>query len=120
MLYESELKVLEVLWAEGDMTAKALAIKLNQSINWSKTTTYTILSKLVNKGLIQRIGPNFTCHVILTKEEARKQEVDLLTKKLFDGSSDLLTASLLGGKQLTSDQIEKLRDMVQELAAENE
>jgi len=118
MIYESELKVLEFLWREGDMTAKDLAIKLNKSTAWSKTTTYTVIKKCVDKGLIERLGTNFTCRANITKEEARKHESDILVAKLFDGSSDLLVASLLGGTQMTTSQIERLRTMVQEFATE--
>jgi len=117
MIYESELKVLEILWSQGDMIAKDLTIKLNESTNWSKTTSYTIIKRCIEKGWIKRIEPHFKCHALLTKEEARKHEVEILTNKMFNGSSDLLVASLLEGK-MTPAQISKLRDFVQEFAAE--
>ena len=118
MLFESELKVLEVLWRNGDTTAKNLAIALNKSTAWSKTTTYTVIKKCIGKGLIERLGYNFTCRALITKEEARKRESEILADKMFDGSSDLLIASLLGGSKMTTSQVDKLRNMVQEFAAE--
>jgi len=118
MIFESELKVLEVLWSEGDTTAKDLAIKLNKSTAWSKTTTYTVIKKCVDKGLVERLGTNFLCRAMITKEEAQKQESEILADKMFDGCSDLLIASLLGGSNMTTLQIDKLRRMVQEFAAE--
>jgi len=93
-IFESELKVLEVLWEEGDTTAKDLAIKLNESTAWSKTTTYTVIKKCVDKGLVERLGTNFTCRVVITREEAQKHETEILIKKMFSGSSDLLISSL--------------------------
>jgi len=118
MIFESELKVLEILWNEGDMTAKDLAIKLNESTAWSKTTTYTVIKKCVDKGLIERLGTNFTCRVTITREEAQKHETEILVNKMFGGSSDLLIASLLGGSNMTPLQIDQLRNMVQTFAAE--
>ena len=118
MIFESELKVLEVLWNEGDTTAKELAIKLNESTGWSKTTTYTVIKKCVDKGLIERLGTNFTCRVTITREEAQKQESAILADKMFGGSSDLLIASLLGGDKMTASQIHKLRTMVKEFSNE--
>ena len=117
MIFESELKVLEILWNEGDTTAKDLAIKLNKSTAWSKTTSYTVIKKCVDKGLIERLGTNFTCRVMITREEARQKELEILADKMFEGSSDLLIASLLGGSKMTSSQIAKLRNMVQEFDA---
>ena len=89
-IFESELKVLEVLWSEGDTTAKDLAIKLNESTAWSKTTTYTVIKKCVDKGLIERLGTNFTCRALITREDAQKHEIDILVNKMFGGHSDLL------------------------------
>jgi len=118
MIYESELKILEILWREGDMTAKDLAVILKETTDWSKTTTYTVIKKCVEKGLIERLEPNFVCHVLITKEEAQKQESEILANKMFNGSSDLLIASLLGGTKMTTSQVDQLRHMVQEFAAE--
>ena len=42
-LFESELKVMDLLWKEGDLSAKEIAQRLKEQINWSKTTTYTVL-----------------------------------------------------------------------------
>jgi len=118
MIYESELKVMEILWSEGDTTAKELAIKLSESTNWSKTTTYTIIKKCIEKGLIQRIESNFLCRAVITKEEAQRQEAEILADKMFDGSADLLLASLLGGTHMNASQIEALRKMVQQFVTD--
>jgi len=119
MIFESELKVLELLWTEGEMTAKELAVKLKESTDWSKTTSYTVIKKCVEKGLVERLGTNFTCRVVITQEEAQKQESELLADKMFGGSSDLLIASLLGSGKMTTSQIDKLRSMAQEFASDN-
>lgn len=117
MIYKSELKILEILWSEGDMTAKDLAIKLNKSTGWIKSTSYTVIKKCVEKNLIERLGTDFTCRANITRKEARKQESEILIDKMFDGSSDLLIASLLGESKITSSQIDALRHMVQQFSA---
>jgi len=94
MIFESELKVLEILWNQGNTTAKDLVSNLRVSTAWQKATSYTVINKCVSKGLIKRCGHNFTCHALITREEAQKQELEILIDKMFDGSSDLLKASL--------------------------
>jgi len=111
MIYEGELKVLEILWEEGEMAAKELASKLNESEAWG-TATYTVINRCVKKGLIERSGTDFTCRAIITRAEARKKESELLINKMFDGSRDKLIASLLGESKITASQIEKLRHML--------
>ena len=119
MIFESELKVLEVLWTEGDTTAKDLAIKLNKSTAWSKTTTYTVIKKCIDKGLIERLGSNFTCRAMITREQAQKHETEILAKKMFGGSSEQLIASIFGKSKLTASQVDQLRNMAQGFSDES-
>ena len=118
MLFESELKVMEILWNEGDTSARDLAVKLSESAAWSKTTTYTIIRRCIEKGLVERSGTNFMCCAQITREEAQKRESEILVDKMFDGSSDLLISSLLGGIKMTSPQINTLRSMIQAFVGE--
>ena len=53
-LYDSELKVMEVLWREGDVSAKHISEVLNTEVGWNKNTTYTVIKKCVAKGAIER------------------------------------------------------------------
>lgn len=114
-LFDSELKVMDVLWKEGEMTAKAVSDLLKERIGWNMNTTYTVIKKCIAKGAIQRIEPHFVCRANITREEVQAAETDELLGKLFDDSPDLLFASLLGHRRLTDAQIEKLRRMVEEL-----
>ena len=114
MIYEGEVKVLEILWKAGDMTAKDLAIKLEESSGWKQTTSYTVFNRCVKKGLIKRIGTDFTCRAMITREEAQKQEIEILTNKMFNNTSDLLVASLLDSSKMTASQIDELRRMIEE------
>jgi predicted transcriptional regulator len=111
-LFDSELKVMDVLWREGDIPAKAITEILSRSIGWNKNTTYTVIKKCVDKGAIERIEPNFVCHALINKEQAREYELHELAEKLFDGSTDLLFASLLEQKNLPADVVEKLKNIV--------
>jgi len=113
-LFDSEIKVMEVIWKEGDLPAKFIAKTLGESIGWNKNTTYTVIKKCVEKGAIKRSEPNFICHALISKEDVQSTEVDELVDKLFDGSTELLFASLVGRKKLPNNMIEKLKGIVGE------
>ncbi len=113
-LFDSELKVMDVLWKEGDLTAKAISDILKEEIGWNMNTTYTVIKKCVAKGAIERREPHFLCHPLVTKSMVQDSETEELIDKLFDGSRDRLFASLLGHKQLTDEQLRQLRQMVEE------
>ena len=114
-LFDSELKVMGVLWTEGDVPAKHIAEQLTGELGWNKNTTYTLIKRCINKGAIERSEPNFMCHALIAKEEVQEAETNELINKVYDGSADRLFAALLGRKKLSAEQIEKLRQIVGEL-----
>lgn len=114
-LFDAELKVMEVLWKEGDTAARHIAEILGQQYDWKKTTTYTFIKRLIDKGAIERKEPNFICHPLVTIEDARAYETTELINKMYSGSTDKLMASLLGGKILSANEIKRLKQIVQEL-----
>ena len=114
-LFDSELKVMDVLWKEGDSTAKHIAEILGKEVGWNVNTTYTLIKRCIKKGAIARSEPNFMCHALILKEEVQEAETDELINKIYDGSADKLFAAILGRKKLSADQIEKLKQIVGEL-----
>ena len=114
-LFDSELKVMGILWKEGDMTAKQISDILKAEIGWNMNTTYTVIKKCISKGAIQRREPNFLCHALIPKEAVQEAETDELIGKLYDGSADKLFAALLGRKKLSAEQIAKLKQIVGDL-----
>ena len=115
-LFDSERKVMEVLWeADAPLTAKEVAQKLGETVGWNKNTTYTVIKKCIDKGAIQRREPNFQCFPLVRREEAQAAAAVELVDKVFDGSASLLFASLLSGKQLPPEEIQRLRALIDEL-----
>ena len=113
-LFDSELKVMGVLWKEGDVPAKHIADMLNKELGWNKNTTYTLIKRCMKKGAIERSEPDFMCHALIPKEEVQEAETNELIDKIYDGSADKLFAALLGRKKLSAEQIEKLKQIVGE------
>lgn len=114
-LFDSELKIMDVLWKEGDMTAKQVAETLKEQVGWSKTTTYTLIKRCIEKGAIERIEPNFVCHPCVTIEQSRKFETTELINKMYDGAADQLVASILGWENLSPEEIKRLKEIVAKL-----
>ena len=115
-LFDSERKVMEVLWeADAPLTAKEIAAKLNDIVGWNKNTTYTVIKKCIDKGAIQRREPNFQCFPLVRREEVQAAAAVELVDKVFDGSASLLFASLLSGRQLPPEEVQRLRALIDEL-----
>lgn len=114
-LFDSELKVMDVLWREGDCTAKYISDVLNGETGWNMNTTYTLIKRCIKKGAIERSEPNFMCHALIPKEQVQEQETNELINKVFDGSANKLFAALVGRKNLSAEEIKKLKQIVGDL-----
>lgn len=114
-LFDSELKVMDVLWREGDLPAKAIAKTLTEEIGWNVNTTYTLIKRCIAKEAIERSEPGFMCRALVSKEQVQQEETQELIDKVFDGSADKLFASLLGGRRISREQLEQLRRMIDEM-----
>ena len=109
-LFDSELKVMEVLWKEGDIPAKQIAKQLTGQLGWNVNTTYTLIKRCIKKGAIERSEPGFMCRALIPKESVQEAETNELINKVYK-----LFAALLGRKKLSAEQIEKLKQIVGDL-----
>lgn len=114
-LFDSELKVMDVLWREGDTTAKHISDVLHAEIGWNMNTTYTLIKRCIKKGAIERTEPKFMCHALIPKEQVQEAETDELINKIYDGSVDKLFAALISRKKPSAEQIQKLKQIVKDL-----
>ena len=79
-------------------------------------TTYTLIKRCIKKGAIERSEPNFMCHALIPqRRKYRKRKQKELVDKIYDGSVDKLFAALLGRKKLSAEQIQKLKQIVEDL-----
>ena len=102
-LFDSERKVMEVLWREGEMPAGQIVKILKEETGWNRNTTYTVVKKCVDKDVVMEVG---------------KKYFEELIDKMFDGSKEKFFAAFLDGKKLSGQEIEQLRKMVNDLERE--
>ena len=86
-IFDSELRVLEVLWEEGEIRASQFCKVLEKRVGWNRNTTYTVIKKCIEKGYIERKEFHFVCKVLISKREVQKQAISNLLDKLFCNSN---------------------------------
>jgi len=114
-VYDSELKVMEVLWGEGDLTASQVVRIMKERVGWNRTTTYTVIGKLIDKGAVERVGEKFLCKAVITKEQVQQYETAELIDKLFNGSAELFMSALFSNRDLSQEEVEDLKRLVKRL-----
>lgn len=114
-LYDSELKVMEILWKEGELTAGQIAKILKEEIGWNRNTTYTVIKKCIEKGAVERIEPKFRCRALISKKDVQEYETEELIDRMFEGSKKNFFAAMLSEDRLTAEELEQLKDMVNQM-----
>jgi predicted transcriptional regulator len=111
-LFDSELKLMEIVWEREPVSAKDIALIAAEAIGWNKNTTYTVIKKLIEKSFIERTEPNFICTSLVKKADIQKAETDNLIEKLHSGSKKKFFAAFLQNEKLTEEEIKELKDLI--------
>ena len=111
-LFESEAKVMEIVWTKAPISAKDISLIAAETIGWNKNTTYTVIKKLEAKGFIKREDPGFICTPLISQNQIQKVEVTSLVKKVFGGSRKALFSALLEDEPLSDEEINELRKLI--------
>lgn len=114
-LFDSELKIMEVLWREGDLPAGRIAGILKEETGWNRNTTYTVIKKCVEKGAVERTEPGFVCRALITREQVQEFETKELIGKMFGGSREKFFAAFLEEEKLSKEEIGHLKQMILDL-----
>lgn len=112
-LFDSEMKVMEIVWEKEPIPAKEISRIAAHTIGWNKNTTYTVIKKLVAKGFLKREEPDFLCTALFSRQEIQQSETRSLIDKLFHGSKKALFSSLLEDETLSEKEIQELREMIE-------
>ncbi len=113
-LFDSELKVMEIIWEKEPVTAKEISIILGKTIGWNKNTTYTSIKKLIDKNVICREEPNFICTSRIKKAQVQSAETNSLIRKLYNGSKQMFFAAFLQNEKLSREEIDELKRLIDE------
>lgn len=107
---DGEYRFAELVWEHEPVNSTAL-VKLSQErLGWKKATTYTVLRKLCEKGILK--NENATVTALVKREEVQKWESEALLEKSFHNSLPAFVAAFLKDKKLTEDEAEELKQMI--------
>ncbi len=115
-LGEAERRFAELIWANAPLPSTALVKKAQDALGWKKSTTYTVLKRLCDKGLFQNEGG--TVHVLLTKEAFDSAQSEQFVEETFSGSLPAFLAAFTAKKKLTRREVEALQKLIDDYEEE--
>lgn len=101
-LCESEKRLMEIIWQEAPLESGRLVKLAADKIDWNKSTTYTILRKLIAKGFVK--NEDTIVSVIIPKEKVLISESNQIVEESFSGSLPEFVAAFFGSKKTLSDE----------------
>lgn len=111
-LFDSELKLMDIIWEREPVSAKEISLIAAEAIGWNKNTTYTIIKKLVEKNAILRTEPNFICTAIVKKEDVQRMETTNLIERLFNGSKKAFLSAFID-ESISDDELAELKKLIE-------
>ncbi len=110
-IFESEYRFCLILWEHEPIRSAELAKLCKEKLGWSKTTTYTVIKRLSDRGVLK--NENTIVSALISKEDAQRSELDELMEKKFEGSLPAFIAAFGHRQSLTDAQIEEIRKIIQ-------
>lgn len=111
-IFESEYRFLCILWEQEPVSSPELVKLCNQEFGWKKSTTYTVIKKLVDKGIIK--SANTIVESLVTKEEVDRQASDELLERTYQGNVPSFLAAFLKDRKLSREEAERIKKMIED------
>ena len=115
-LTTAEKKLAALIWRSAPVSSPDLVALAEQEMRWKKSTTYTVLKKLCDKGVIK--NENALVTALLTHDELVSHQSRSFIEDSFGGSLPKFITSFFGGKKLTPEQVDELRRLIDENSAD--
>jgi len=111
-LAESEEKFAELIWQSEPIGSGDLVKLCENEMNWKKSTTYTVLKKLCDKGIFQ--NENAVVTSLITRDEYHARQSIRFVEDNFGGSLPKFLSAFIGGRKLSKHQAEELKRLIDE------
>jgi predicted transcriptional regulator len=111
-LFEAERRFMEIIWEEEPVNSTRLCVLTLERLGWKKSTTYTMLRRLSERGFVQ--NENATVASRISREASLRHESEELIDSGFSGSVPAFLASYLKGRHLSPKEVDELKRMIEE------
>ena len=109
-IFESEYRFCLLLWDNEPVNSTRLVSLCKEQLGWSKATTYTVIRRLSERGVVK--NENAVVTSLVSKEEAQKSRLNEMVEETFEGSMPAFIAAFSKSKRLSKEEVEQLRQLI--------
>lgn len=114
-IFESEYRFCEILWENEPITSSELVRLCNEKLDWKKSTTYTVIRRLSERGILK--SENAVVTALVSKADVQSAESAEVVNRAFSGSLPSFIAAFTRKQHLTSQEIDEIQQLINEHAA---
>ena len=109
-IFESEYRFCLIVWEQEPVNSTALCHLAKERLGWSKATTYTVIRRLSERGVLK--NENTIVSSLISKEEAQKSRLEEMVEETFEGSMPAFIAAFSKTKKLTRQEVDQLKALI--------
>lgn len=109
-IFESEYRFCLLLWEHEPVNSTKLVALCREHLGWSKATTYTVIRRLSQRGVVQ--NENTIVSSLISKEQAQSSRLEEMLEETFEGSVPAFIAAFSKSKKLTKSEIDQLQTLI--------
>ena len=109
-VFESEYRFCQILWENEPINSTRLVKLCAEKLGWSKGTTYTVIRRLAQRGVVQNKDAVVTS--LVSQRQVQQAQIDQLVEKTFSGSLPQFIAAFTQGRRLSADQAAEIQQMI--------
>lgn len=109
-IFESEYRFLSILWEREPVASPELVKLCNEKLGWKKSTTYTVIKKLSDKGIVK--NENTMVSSLVSKDEVVKWQSEELLQRVSRGNIPVFLAAFLKDRKLSKADIDSIRQII--------
>ena len=116
-IFDSELRFCEILWEHQPVRSSELAHLCTEKLGWRKSTTYTVIKRLTERGVVQTEDAVVTA--LVSRDQVQRAESRAFVERNFSGSLPGFLNAFVGGRGLSAEEADELRRMIADLEEKN-
>ena len=109
-IFESEYRFCLILWEHEPVNSTKLVELCRKQLDWSKATTYTVIRRLSERGVLN--NENATVTSLISKEQAQASRLEEMVEETFEGSIPAFIAAFSRSRKLTKQEVQELRQLI--------
>ena len=110
-IFNSEYRFCLILWEHEPINSTKLAALCKEQLGWSRPTTYTVIRRLWERGVLK--NENTIVSTLVTKEQVQQSEMEEMMERTFEGSIPAFIAAFANSKKLTKEDLNQLEALIQ-------